>query len=73
MGIRPSERKRGYGTIILHMALDVARRIGIKKILMTCDTANIVSARAIRRNGGVLDSEDIDNGIPFQRYWIALD
>ncbi len=73
MGIRPSERGKGYGTVILRLTLDIARRRGIKKVLMTCDTTNIASARAITRNGGVLDSEDVENSIPFQRYWIALD
>ncbi len=72
MGIRPSERGKGYGTEILRLTLKIARDLGLKKVLITCDTANIASARVIVRNGGILDSEDIEDGVPFQRYWIDI-
>ncbi|MBU0766936.1 GNAT family N-acetyltransferase [Patescibacteria group bacterium] len=54
--IRPSERKKGYGTVILKLALEKAKEIGLKKILVTCDETNIGSKKIIEANGGALDS-----------------
>ncbi len=71
-GIRPNERRKGYATEMLGKALHIVSEMGIKSILITCDKDNIASARTIIKNGGVLHSEDLDNGIIFQRYWIDL-
>jgi len=71
-GIRPSDRKKGYATEMLRLSLKVARNIGIEKVLITCDKDNIASARTIIKNGGILESEGIDNKVAFQRYWIDL-
>lgn len=72
--IRPSERRKGYGTRILEMALDEARTIGLTRALVTCDPDNIGSARIIERNGGVrdVDSQDPETGRLTLRYWIDL-
>ena len=72
--IRPSERKQGYGTCILALTLEEARRIGLKRVLVTCDTDNIASARIIEKNGGVLDNRLISeqSGRMISRYWINL-
>ncbi len=37
---------------------------------MCCDKDNVASARTIIKNGGVLENEVLDDGIPVQRYWI---
>lgn len=71
-GIRPSERRKGYATEMLGKALDIVRGMGIKSIMISCDKDNIASGKTIIKNGGVLHSEDSDNGTIFQRYWIAL-
>jgi predicted acetyltransferase len=40
---------------------------------MTCDKDNIGSAKAIVKNGGVLENEFVnDEGNLEQRYWISL-
>lgn len=72
--IRPSERGAGYGTLILALTLDRARELGLSRVLLTCDTENIRSARVIMRNGGVLTSEGYSplRGARVSRYWIAL-
>lgn len=72
--IRPSERGKGYGTLILALTLDCARELGLSRVLLTCDTENIRSARVIMRNGGVLTSEGYSplRGARVSRYWIAL-
>ena len=57
---------------MLALALKECEKIGLKKVLITCSKSNIGSAKTIINNGGVLDSEDTDNGEVFQRYWINL-
>ena len=56
-GIRPSERRKGYATAMIGLALEECRKLGINKVLMTCDKTNIGSAKSIMNNGGVLESE----------------
>ena len=72
--VRPSMRGKGYGTLMLALALDKARQLGLGRALITCDRANIASARVIRKNGGVLASESpsAGDGVMKQRYWIDL-
>ena len=72
--IRPSERRKGYGTLILKLALEKAKARGIERALVTCDTDNIGSGKIIRRNGGVFDGESPSphTGKPVSRYWIDL-
>lgn len=64
--VRPSARRRGHATAMLHEALPVARAMGIDRVLITCDTDNIASWKVIERNGGVL--EDLRGDI--RRYWV---
>lgn len=72
-GIRPSERRKGYGAKIIELALLECKKLGIKKVLIVCDKDNIASAKSIIKNGGVLENEIIgDNGTIEQRYWIDL-
>lgn len=73
-GVRPSERRKGYASIMLYMALEKARELGIKKALVTCDKVNLASAGTILKNGGVLENEVLDesDGEIVQRYWIEL-
>lgn len=71
-GIRPSERKKGYATKILSLALLKAKELDIDRALLTCDKANIGSAKTMIYNGGVLDSEAVVNGVEIQRYWIDI-
>lgn len=76
-GVRYSCWNRGYGTIMLSMALDYANKvIGLDKALITCSDTNIGSARVIEKNGGVLQDK-IKNVIDgaeriTRRYWIDL-
>ncbi len=66
--IRQSERRRGYGTIILSLALAEARKLGLGEVLVTCDETNIASRRIIERNGGRFEA-----GLhpTERRYWIT--
>lgn len=72
-GIRPSERRKGYATKMIHLALEECRKLGIDRVLMICNKDNIGSARSIIRNGGVLENEITNSdGSVLQRYWIQL-
>ena len=71
-GIRPSERRKGYATAMIALALEECKKLGIKDVLMCCGKDNVASAKSIVRNGGVLENEVEDDGHIEQRYWIHL-
>lgn len=72
-GIRPSERRKGYATEMIRLALVECKKLGIDRVLMTCDKENIGSAKSIQKNGGVLENEFVNSdGDIEQRYWIEL-
>jgi predicted acetyltransferase len=72
--LRPSERGKGYGTLILRLGLEWARKLGLKRVLLTTDVTNERSIRVIQANGGVLrdrlrvEGRDVDSF----RWWIEL-
>lgn len=70
--VRKSQRRKGYATKMLSMALDVCKSLGIEKCLITCDKSNIASARTIMKSGGLLENEIIDGEEIISRYWISL-
>ncbi|MBR6322630.1 MAG: GNAT family N-acetyltransferase [Lachnospiraceae bacterium] len=55
--VRPTERRRHYGTEMLSAALKVCDRIGIREVLVSCDKVNLASAGVIRNCGGILKHE----------------
>jgi len=72
-GVRPSERRKGYASRMLAMALDKCRELGIEKVLVSCDKDNIASAKTILKNGGNPGIEFAeDDGNIVQQYWITL-
>jgi predicted acetyltransferase len=71
-GIRPSARRRGLATWALTAVLPEARALGLDRVLVTCEHANIASARTIENCGGELeDVRDTELG-RILRYWITL-
>jgi len=72
--VRPSFRSLGHGTKMLKLALPEAKKIGLNRILLTCDETNTGSIKIIKANGGEYsDSVDMGEGKPKkQRYWIEL-
>jgi predicted acetyltransferase len=72
--IRPSERRKGYGTAILHLALEKAIEIGLRRVMLTCDADNVASARIIEKNGGKLSGTATSptTGKAIFQYWIEL-
>ncbi|RXJ04304.1 GNAT family N-acetyltransferase [Anaerobacillus alkaliphilus] len=72
-GIRPSERKKGYATVLLKQSLEKAKEIGIERALVVCDERNVGSLKTIVNNGGVPDSDFIEkDGNVIKRFWIDV-
>ena len=72
--VRKSERRKGYGALMLQLALPHAKALGLEKVLVTCSDDNTGSARIIEKAGGVLEGKVFEPGadIPKRRYWISL-
>ena len=73
--IRPTERKKGYGLKALELALPEAKKLGLKKVLVTCDENNPASLKIIEKCGGVLQditTPDENDNKPLMRWWITL-
>ncbi len=68
----PSERRKGYGTQMLKLALGKTHKLGIKNALVTCDATNIGSKKIIEHNGGKLINQVQQDGILRLRYNIKL-
>ena len=62
-----------YKITLFEIDLNIARKLGINKVLMVCDKGNIGSAKSIENNGGILENEVVVDGVVEQRYWIDLD
>lgn len=71
-GIRPSERRKGYATEMIRLALIECKKLGIDKVLMVCDKSNVASSKSIINNGGILENEFLDKSKIQQRYWIRI-
>jgi predicted acetyltransferase len=73
-GIRPGERRKGYASEMIRLALIECRKLGIDRVLMTCDKDNVGSVKSIIKNGGVLENEFVNSdGVTEQRYWISIE
>jgi len=72
--IRPSERKKGYGTAILSLTLAKARGLGLREVIVTCDSDNVGSLLIIEKNGGQHISTAVSDrtGKQVNRYKIVL-
>ena len=73
--VRPSERQKGYGSLILQLTLEKVRNLGLEKVFLTCDTDNIASAKIIEKNGGKLENQMIyeNTGKLISQYWIQVE
>lgn len=73
-GVRPSERRKGYVSEMLRLALEECKKLDIHRVLMCCYKDNEGSRKAIINNGGVLENEfPTEDGKHIeQRYWISL-
>jgi len=72
--VRPSERGRGHATLMLEHIKTHARKLGIERLLITCDPENAASGRVVEKCGGVFEDEIFFEpiGRDIRRYWIDL-
>ena len=71
--VRPSERRKGYATEMLRLALDFCRNLELDKVMVGCYKDNFPSVRTIEKCGGVLEKEILYlDGKPTLIFWIML-
>jgi predicted acetyltransferase len=71
--VHENYRHRGYGTKLLELGKQQARRLGLTEIVVSCWESNPASKRIIEKNGGRLEDEWPDgNGNCLYRYRIFL-
>jgi predicted acetyltransferase len=72
--IRPSQRRKGYGTLILALTLEKAQLLGIQHARITCDSDNLGSVRIIEKSGGILSAQvkSERSGKTISQYWIHI-
>jgi len=72
--INPKYRLKGNGKLICKLALLKAKKLGLKKVLITCNEDNIGSKKIIEANGGKFASRawsDEEKKTKL-RYWITI-
>ena len=57
---------------MIGLALQVCKKMNIKKVMMSCRKDNIGSKKSIINNGGVYDQDINDEGEILERYWIII-
>ncbi len=72
-GVRPSERRKGYATQMLKLALNFCRNLGLDRVMLACEKDNPASRLTIEKCGGVLEREfQHTDGMTVQVFWITL-
>lgn len=70
----PAYRGRGIASRMLKEVLPHAKKLGLSKVLLTCNDSNMHSIRVIEKNGGVLAGTKMIPGKGLKRYyWIDLE
>ena len=74
-GIRPTERRKGYNKINLYLGLIEAKKAGLDRVMLDCETKNLASSKTMEALGGKLERTEIDpsDGILTSVYWIEID
>ena len=57
LGIRPSERGKGYASAITMEGLGFCKKIGLHKVMLACYKDNPASRKTIEKCGGKLEKE----------------
>ena len=72
--VRPSYRRKGYGTVVMDLLMNQARKIGLKKAICIVEKTNLASQKIIEKFGGKVVGEELDesSGTKIIRYRISL-
>lgn len=68
--VRPFERRKGYGTQILKLALNKVKEYEFERILIVCEPHNLGSIGVIKKNGGMFERQVSIEETLLNRYWI---
>lgn len=66
--IRISERKKGYATKMLELALNEFKKLGFKEVYSVASEGNVGSAKVMENNGGILIKRDEED-----RKWYKIE
>ncbi|MBO7573663.1 MAG: GNAT family N-acetyltransferase [Bacilli bacterium] len=69
-GVRPSERRKGYATEMIHHALKICKEMGIDRMMISCNESNIGSKKSILNNGGIFERTVSEDDEKLEIYWI---
>lgn len=70
--VRYGEWGKGYATQMLRLAMLEAGKLGISRVLVTCNDTNLASARVMEKNGLVMEDKVEVDGVISRRYWKTL-
>lgn len=70
--VRPTERNKGYAKEMVRQNLKNCKNLNIRKVLITCNTDNLASEKAIIANGGIFEKTVEVDGCFIKRYWITI-
>ncbi len=72
--VRPDERRKGYAAWMLEHVLPEAAKLGLDRVLVTCEEGNEGSRRTIEKNGGVFERTAFleSENVTLRRYWIKV-
>ncbi len=70
--VRKSERRKEYASQMLRLALFRCKELGIKHVLITCESTNTASAGVIKANGGIFEKQVVTEEFgKLDHYWIS--
>lgn len=72
--IRPTERNKGYSAKMINLGLKKAKTFGLNRVLITCLSTNISSAKSIEKAGGKFDDMSYfkEKDVYIKRYWFEI-
>lgn len=72
--VKPSRQGQGLATQMLRQSMDIARGMGMEKLLLVCDEDNIASEKVILKVGGQYEDTryDAEEAVNVKRYWLPL-
>lgn len=70
--IHPDYQRKGHGTEMLRLALNICRQFGLERVLLICDQNNVGSIKVIKKNGGILDCIKIHENNQKMHFWVKI-
>ena len=72
--VRPSRQNHGLATQMMRQCMDIARGMGMEKLLLVCDDDNYASEKVILRSGAVYEDTryDPEEAVNVKRFWVTL-